>query len=110
MKQNVLIVNYNTQDFTSCAIRSVNKATPNCNIFVFDNSDREPFMNDFENVKILDNTNSQIVKFSSKNISYMHCLSIEKSIELIDAGFVLLDSDTLVKKNLSVHFIILTKR
>lgn len=47
----VVIVNYNTQSLTDCAIRSLNKHTPGCRVVVFDNSDRTPFENTFDNVE-----------------------------------------------------------
>ena len=41
----VCIVNFNTQRFTDVAIMSLNKHTPGCEVFVFDNSDKEPYIN-----------------------------------------------------------------
>ena len=39
----VFFVNYNTPRLTECAIRSLWKHTPEAEVVVFDNSDREPF-------------------------------------------------------------------
>ena len=115
--KNVLIVNFNTQELTDACIRSVNKSTPGCKIYVFDNSDKEPFVNTFDNVKVFDNTKGEIVDFESvlekhenrfqsggsvNNFgSFKHCISVDTCFDLIPDGFVLLDSDVLVKKNLS---------
>lgn len=115
--KNVLIVNFNTQKLTDGCIRSLNKHTPGCNIFVFDNSDKEPFVNTFDNVTVFDNTKGQIIDFEKWLASYptssksyeatktrgsaKHCYTIEKCLSLIPDGFVLLDSDVLVKKDIS---------
>ena len=117
MKKNVLIVNYNTQNLTDACIRSVNKTTPGCMIYVFDNSDKEPFKNTFTNVTIFDNTKGQIIDFCEwlkkypNNVksgeatkirgSAKHCYTVERCLYLIGGGFVLLDSDVLVKKDFS---------
>ena len=114
---NILIVNFNTQNLTEACIKSVNKFSPGCNIYVFDNSDKEPFVNTFENVTVLDNTKGLIIDFdewlgkypSSKKSreatkihgSAKHCYTIEKCISLIPDGFILLDSDVLLKKDVT---------
>ena len=117
MNKNVLIVNFNTQELTDACIKSVNMKVPGCSIYVFDNSDKEPFVNTFSNVTIFDNTKGEIINFEKwleqypKNKrspeatkirgSAKHCYTIEKCMELIPDGFVLLDSDVLVKKDFS---------
>lgn len=113
----ICIVNYNTQKLTDYAIRSINKHTPGCDIYVFDNSDKEPFKSNFKNVKIIDNTKGQIINFdewlkkypnslkSSAKVnawgSAKHCYTIEKCMELFPNGFILMDSDILVLKDFS---------
>ena len=117
---NIVIVNYNTQQLLDCAIRSINKTTKDANIYVFDNSDREPYFNTFKNVSVIDNTSGKYIDFDeffkkypnkSKSpgyregafgISARHCYSVEKCMELLDDDFVLLDSDVLVKKDLNL--------
>ena len=117
MEKNVLIVNFNTQKLTEACIRSVNKFTPGCKIYVFDNSDKEQFVNNFKNVEVIDNTKGQIINFDEWLEQYpdskksgeatrihgsaKHCYSIEKCMSMIDGGFVLLDSDVLIKKDFS---------
>ena len=113
---NVLIINYNTQKLTNACICSVNKFTPDATIYVFDNSDKEPFVNTHKNVQVLDNTKSQIIDFNTilnkyeNKTSYgaksnfgtlKHCLSVDKCFDLINDNFILLDSDVLVKKDLT---------
>lgn len=63
MQKRVLIVNFNTQLLTECCINSVNKFVPGCKITVFDNSDKEPFSNIFNNVEVIDNTRGQVINF-----------------------------------------------
>lgn len=117
MNKNVLIVNFNTQMLTDACIKSVNKFSPGCNIYVFDNSDKEPFVNTFDNVTVFDNTEGQIIdfdewlsKYPSSKKSYeatkihgsaKHCYTIEKCMSLIPDGFILLDSDVLLKKDIT---------
>ena len=114
---NILIVHYNTPYLTECLIKSINKFVGyNCTIYIFDNSDKEPFTYRQSNIKIFDNTKGQIIDFKeefkkypeSKNnpsakqgfASASHCLSIDKCFDLINDNFILLDSDILLKKNI----------
>jgi len=117
MNKNVLIVNFNTTLLTQCCIKSVNKFTPGCKIYVFDNSDKEPFVNIFENVEVIDNTKGQIINWDSWKKKYVgdkkthgthnnyasakHCFTVEKCMELLEDNFVIIDSDALVKKDFS---------
>lgn len=110
----ILTVHYNTPEMMECMIRSLNKHT-SCTIHIFDNSDEDPFDNKFDNVEVIDNTKGQIVDFDewleqfperkstprSNYGSVKHTLSIEKCFDLIPGGFILMDSDVLVKKDIS---------
>ena len=115
---NILIVHYNTPKLTKYLVKSIDKYVGlNCTIYIFDNSDRFPFTYKQDNIKIFDNTKGQIVNFdleyskypqrfksndwSHKGISFRHCISIEKCIELIGDNFILMDSDVLLKKDIS---------
>lgn len=115
---NVLIVNYNTQEFTDCAIKSLNKSTPGCKIYVFDNSDETPFVNTFGNVTVIDNTQKQLIDFDAfleryptrmkSNCSRIrmfgsakHCYTINYFMDMFDENFILLDSDVIVKRDLN---------
>lgn len=117
MNKKVVIVNYNTTLLTQCCIKSVNKFTPGCKIYVFDNSDKEPFVNIFENVEVIDNTKGQIINWNTWKEKYVgkkktagthnnyasakHCFTVEKCMELFNDNFVIIDSDALVKKDFS---------
>ena len=112
----VCIVNFNTQRFTDVAIMSLNKHTPGCEVFVFDNSDKEPYINHFSNVKVLDNTKGQIINFDkwlekypkrnasggkvNKWASAKHCYTIDKLMDIIGDNFVLLDSDVIILRDI----------
>lgn len=112
----ILIVHYNTPFATECLIKSINKHVKDTYIYVFDNSDKEKFVNIFDNVEVFDNTNGDIINFTeiikqyhpeythktdSTFASFEHCISVQKAIELIDDNFVLMDSDVLVKNDFS---------
>lgn len=115
----ILIVNYNTRFATQCLIKSINKNVKDTYIYVFDNSDKEKFVNIFDNVEVFDNTNGDIINFTeiikqyhpeythktdSRFASFEHCISIQKAIELIDDNFVLIDSDVLIVKDFSYMY------
>lgn len=115
--KNIVIIHYNTPYLTECLVRSVNKFVKDAKIYIFDNSDKDPFTARFDNVTIFDNTNGQIINFDEWLEKYpkktsspgrvnnwasaKHCYSIEKCIELLDENFILLDSDVLLKKDIS---------
>ena len=117
LKKNVLIVHYNTQKITEACIKSINKHMNNCQIYIFDNSDKTPFKNTFSNVIVIDNTRGQVIDFdkiikshaefynkkaTDNNFgSFKHCISVETAMNLLGKNFVLLDSDVLIKNNFS---------
>ncbi len=116
MDKNILIVHYNTPDLTTAAVLSVRKNCHDCRIFIFDNSDLFPFP-PMEGVNIIDNRNQELLDFDSMIASFSnravsdngygsakHCYSVDYCMDLFDDGFVLLDSDVLVKKDLSDLF------
>ena len=120
MNKNVCIVHFNTPALTAHLVKSINKHTPGTNIYIFDNSDKRPFVNAFNNVTVFDNTKGQIIDFdkwlkkypnkdksggrANKWGSAKHAYSVEKCMELIDEPFVLLDSDVLIKKDFTPLF------
>ena len=114
MKKNILIVHYNTPYLTECLVRSINLFMKDAVIYIFDNSNEKPFTAKFDNVTVFDNTKGQIIDFNkwlnsiktkdvSKNnyASAKHCYSVQKCMSLINDNFILLDSDVLLKKDLS---------
>lgn len=120
MKKNIVIVHYNTPYLTECLVRSINLFVKDAIIYIFDNSDKYPFVADIDNVLIIDNTKGEIFdfdkwldKYKDKNKSYgrvnnwgsaKHCYSVEKCMEIIKDNFILLDSDVLLKKDISELF------
>ena len=116
MKKNIVIIHYNTPRLTECLVRSINLFVKDAVIYIFDNSDKEPFTAKFDNVTIFDNTKGQIInfdewlkKYPKRNLSHgrvnswgsaKHCYSVEKCMELVGDNFFLLDSDILLKKDI----------
>ena len=117
MKKNICIVHYNTPTLTECLIKSINKFVDDAHVYIFDNSDEKPFTAQFDNVTMLDNTQGQIIDFGTWLENYpdrykspgkvcdfgsaKHTYSIEKCMELINEPFILMDSDILLKKDVS---------
>jgi hypothetical protein len=114
---NICIVHFNTPILTECLVKSINKFTPNSKIYIFDNSDKQPFTYRQDNIVYFDNTKGQIINFdkwlrqfpnrnkSNAKInqwgSAKHAYTIQKCIDLIPDGFILLDSDILLKRDIS---------
>lgn len=117
MNSNIVIIHYNTPYLTECLVRSINLFVRDAVIYIFDNSDKSPFVAKFDNVTILDNTEGQIINFDEwlkkyprRSMSHgrvngwgsaKHCYSVEKCMELIGENFFLLDSDILLKRDIS---------
>lgn len=120
MNKNIVIIHYNTPYLTECLVRSINLFVKKAKIYIFDNSDESPFVAKFDNVTILDNTKGQIIDFNKWLENYpdktktsagrngygsaKHAYSVQKCIEMLDDNFVLLDSDILLKKDISEFF------
>lgn len=116
--RNVVIVNYNTQHLTDCAIRSLNKHTPGCRVYVFDNSDKEPYRSSFDNVEVIDNTKGHVIDLDKMIESHpdrvptpentygsaKHCRSVEACLDILPDGFLLMDSDVLIKRDITPFF------
>lgn len=120
MKKNIVIIHYNTPHLTECLVRSINLFVKDAVIYIFDNSDKDPFVAKFDNVSIIDNTKGQIINFDEWLENYpeklktsagrngygsaKHACSVQKCMEIINENFVLLDSDILLKKDISDFF------
>ena len=120
MDKKICIIHFNTPVLTHCLVRSINKYTPGATIYIFDNSDKKPFVNTFDNVIVFDNTKGELVNFNEvlkkfplrtksrgKTNNYgsaKHSMSIQKCVEVIDDNFVLLDSDVLLKRDITPIF------
>ena len=116
MEKTVAIVHYNTPELTAATVRSVQKHTPGCHIVVFDNSDTRPFPL-MDGVTVIDNTKGQLIDFDAlldkypdkvqtvnNHASSKHIASVDALFDIIPGGFVLLDSDVLIKKDISPFF------
>lgn len=109
---NILTVHYNTPILIDVLVRSVRKYT-DCPVYVFDNSDEEPFKKKIEGVEVIDNTKGQIFDFEALLSQYperraglfssfgsaMHAKSVDACFDILTDGFILMDSDILIKKD-----------
>ena len=116
-RKNIVIIHYNTPLLTECLVDSINKFVSGAFVYIFDNSDKEPFTAKYDNVVLLDNTKGQIIDFDKWLSKYprkelspgkanawgsaKHCYSVDKCIDIINDNFILLDSDVLLKKDIS---------
>ena len=121
-QKTVAIIHYNTPELTMAAIGSLlkNGGGP-FRVVVFDNSDQRPFEG-ATNVQVFDNTKGQIIDFDKelekfperdRSIgcakgcefgSVKHMMTVQKLWELLPQGFVLMESDILIKKNIDEFF------
>ena len=112
----VLVIHYNTPRLTEAAIRSLQSVTK-CNVFVFDNSDEHPFTASMEGVEVIDNTKGQVIDFDEMLSAFprkvenrsswgsaKHCKSVDMCFDILKDGFLLMDSDVLIKKDVSPLF------
>ena len=113
--KNVVIIHYNTPELTEATIKSLNKFTPGCKVYLLDNSDQRPFTAEFDNVEIIDNTKGQIVSWDEWVDSFKerqespgnnygsakHCYSIDLMTDIVGDSFVHMDSDILLKQDIS---------
>lgn len=119
MKKQVAIVNFNTPELVEGAILSLRKHGMNCRVVVFDNSDHRPFTKKMDGVEIIDNTKGQVINIEKELAKYRqrfhyggvnnwgsdrHMMTIQKLFELLPEGFLLMDSDVLLKKNVDFMF------
>ena len=122
MKKTVAIIHYTTPELTMAAVGSLlkNGGGP-FRVVVFDNSDQRPFEG-ATNVQVFDNTKGQIIDFEKELEKYperdrsigcakgcefgsvKHMMTVQKLWELLPQGFVLMESDILIKKNIDEFF------
>ena len=117
----VAIVHYNTPELTRACIGSLiynGGVEDRLRIVVFDNSDREPF-GAASGVTVIDNTRGQVIDFDAELAKFpdrcdaigvfgdcvygsaKHMMTVQKLWELIPQGFVLMESDVLIKKSIA---------
>jgi len=107
------IIHYNTPEMTGALVRSLRKWSPKLDIVIFDNSDERPFPKT-DGVRIIDNTIGQEVNFADMLRRYpnklptacnwgseKHIASVDRLFDLLPDGFLLLDSDILLKRDIS---------
>lgn len=102
------IVHYNTPELTAALVRSIRKWSPGLSVCIFDNSDSRPFPAT-DGVTVFDNTRGGIVNFDALVARYphrngtingyasaKHIASVDALFGLLPDGFLLLDSDVLL--------------
>lgn len=115
--KDVLIIHYNTPELTAAAVRSLWNVSPGVRVTVFDNSDERPFGRDCPGgeLDVVDNTRGQCVDFdawlagfpdrdpsvTNRYASARHCRSVDYCMEMFPEGFLLLDSDVLVRRDVA---------
>lgn len=115
----VAIVHFNTPELTEACINSIRKhGGKEYHVTVFDNSDARPFTKKMDGVTVIDNTKGQVIDFNKELSKYpkarhgevnnygsdKHMMSVQKLWDIIDAPFLLLDSDVLVKQSVDFMF------
>ena len=117
-KKQVAIIHFNTPELTKAAILSLRKQTGmRYDVTVFDNSDRRPFTAKMDGVTIIDNTKGKYIDFEKELAKYpdkcwelakrsnwgsaKHIMSVQKLWELLPDGFILMESDILLTKNIN---------
>ena len=120
------IVHYNTPRLTRAGILSLWKHTPGVHVTVFDNSDRLTFMSknavfvadNAPLIDVIDNTQGQHIDFDAWLATFpdkepspgnnygsaKHCYSVQWLIDHTNEPFVLMDSDVLVRQDVSVFW------
>ena len=124
MTRNVAIVHFNTPELTEACILSLRKhGGENYNVFIFDNSDARPSTKKMKGVKVFNNRKGQIIDLKAELDKYpdkceragcakgcyygsdVHMMCVQKLWELVPDGFVLLDSDVLIKRDIEWVFL-----
>lgn len=109
----VAIVHYNTPELTTALVKSLNLHSPGCRIVLFDNSDLRRFPK-YDCVEIINNTNGQVIDFNAWLLAHpekkktacnwgseKHILSVQWLWDYLRKPFLLLDSDVLIRKDIS---------
>ena len=124
MKQKtVAIINFNTPELTEACILSIRKhGGKDYRVVVFDNSDNRPFRVQMPGVEVIDNTRGKLIDFDKllsafpqRNASIgcakgcdfasvRHMRTVQELWRLLPDGFVLVESDVLIKKPIDEFF------
>lgn len=123
-KKQVAIIHFNTPELTEASILSLRKQTGmRYAVTVFDNSDKRPFRlagdatSTMAGVRVIDNTKGQVIDFEKELAKYpdkcwelahksnygsaKHIMSVQKLWELLPDGFILMESDILLTRNIN---------
>lgn len=122
-KREVAIIHYNTPELTEATIKSLRKHGGwHYHVTLFDNSDKRPFTIRMRGVTVIDNTQGKIIDFDKELSRYpdrvreigcakgcefgsaKHMMTVQKLWDLLPDGFLLLESDVLIKKNIECFF------
>ena len=122
-QKTIAIIHFNTPELTEAGIKSLRKhGGEKYHVTIFDNSDSKPFKRRMRGVKVIDNTKGQIIDFDTELEKYperdrsigcakgcefgsvKHMMTVQKLWELLPQGFVLMESDILIKKNIDEFF------
>ena len=123
-KQKIIaIIHFNTPELTESCILSIRKhGGKDYRIVVFDNSDERPFRIQMPGVEVIDNTQGQLIDFDKllaafpqRNASIgcargcdfasvRHMRTVQELWRLLPDGFVLVESDVLIKRNIDEFF------
>ena len=122
-KKTIAIINYNTPELAEACILSIRKhGGKDYRVVVFDNSDERPFRVQMAGVEVIDNTKGQVINFDAmlaafpdrdasigcaKGCDYgsaKHMMTVQKLWEMLPDGFVLVESDILLKRDIEEFF------
>ena len=122
-EKTVAIVLYNTPELTEATILSLRKhGGEDYKVVIFDNSDERPWTKKIKGVQVIDNTKGQIIDFDKELEKYpnkcpgigiwgscvygsaKHMMTIQKLFDLLPDGFLLMDSDILLKADVDFMF------
>ena len=134
MRKTVAIIHFNTPELTEAAILSLRKhGGEDYRVVVFDNSatltlpdgkviQARPFTAKMKGVEVIDNTRGQVIDFDKFLAEYpdrnpsvgiyqssvwgsaKHIVTVQKLWELLPEGFVLMESDIMIKKPIDEFF------
>ena len=134
MRKTIAIIHFNTPELTEAAILSLRKhGGGDYRVIVFDNSatltlpdgkviHSRPFTAKMDGVEVIDNTRGQVIDFDKFLAEYpdrnpsvgiyqssvwgsaKHIVTVQKLWELLPEGFVLMESDIMIKKPIDEFF------
>ena len=118
-KKTIAIIHFNTPELTEACILSIRKhGGKDYRVVVFDNSDNRPFRVQMAGVEVMDNTKGEILNLDAMMEAYphrdrsigcakgcdfgsaKHMMTVQKLWELLPDGFVLVESDVLLKASI----------